>query len=303
MTTHTKKQTHKKGYKNDMETHDCYDIPFKDTAEEKRKLWIKYAAERKAANKPFSTSAMVWKLEKRNIMERFFMSTVAKLSGLAIPLLISSLTTYFEDETSTFELGVYYSLLLLASGVFYVLVFNYAFASAGRGLASVKAYLILMIYDKSLKMSLSSSSPPTKSKPGSTGTSLNPKQTTMGQKMTMVAADTRSIAYFIGYAPTMLANAVLAVAVVIFLYFEIGPAAFAGWSFMVVVGGPCQYIVGKKIMNATRKYLGASDVRVKFITELVQGIRVTKMYSWEYPLMDKVGIYRTEEAKRLMIRV
>ena len=243
---------------------------------------------------------MIWRIERRNIIERFLTATFAKLSGLSIPFIIQTLTIYFQDSSKSFKTGVYWSLLLLLAGLCYIIIFNYAFVSGGRAISSIRAYLILMIYDKSLKLSVSSS---TASSPTASKKSKSKKETTMGQKLNYVASDTRSIAYFFGWIPIMMANFVLAIAVVIFLYVEVGFAAFAGWSFMILVGGPCQYIVGRKITRATRKYLGASDVRVKFITELLQGIKVTKMYAWEYPLMDKVSIYRTEEAKRLMIRV
>eukprot|EP01083_Nonionella_stella_P072306 194855_1 len=281
------------GYKHDIQSNDCHDVPFRDSAEQKRELWIQHANARDKQNKPFSTASIVWQIEKRNIIERFIMATIAKLSGLCIPFLISALTVFFKDDTIPFKTGVYYSIGLCLVGLSYTIIFNYAFVSGGRAISSVRSYIILMIYDKSLKMSVIDD----------TKASQRVAQATTGQRITMVAADSQSIAFFIGWVPIMFGNLVLAIAVVIVLYYEVGPAAFAGWLFMVVVGGPCQYIVGGKIARATRKYLGASDKRVKFISELIQGIRVTKMYSWEHPLMDQVGTYRDEEAKRLMIRV
>ena len=51
------------------------------------------------------------------------------------------------------------------------------------------------------------------------------------------------------------------------------------------------------------RYIVQSDVRVKFIGELIRGIGVTKMYCWESALMDKVFECRRKEMEQLLVRI
>merc|ERR1712228_143384 len=73
--------------------------------------------------------------------------------------------------------------------------------------------------------------------------------------------------------------------------------------FMVVISFPIQSVLGTKIMTAWKAYIGKSDGRVKFIDELIKGIKVTKMYSWERALMNQVLNYRKEEMVKLLERI
>merc|ERR1712130_792724 len=76
-----------------------------------------------------------------------------------------------------------------------------------------------------------------------------------------------------------------------------------GWMFVLLVSFPIQSVVGGKIMSAWKAYIGESDKRVKFIDEIIKGIKVTKMYAWERALMDQILTYRQDEMKHLLVRI
>ena len=48
-----------------------------------------------------------------------------------------------------------------------------------------------------------------------------------------------------------------------------------------------------------RKVLLQTDVRIKFLNELLTGIRVVKFYAWEEPLIEKITDVRWQELKLL----
>lgn len=124
-----------------------------------------------------------------------------------------------------------------------------------------------------------------------------------GKKMNMISHDSEMIAMGLGIGAVLLPNLVFIIVVGIAMCLVIGVAAIPGWLFMVLLSGPAQMILGRKIARARKKFLIAADSRVKFINELIQGIKITKLYAWELPLMEKVEFYRKEELKRLFIRV
>ena len=65
---------------------------------------------------------------------------------------------------------------------------------------------------------------------------------------------------------------------------------------------PIQGKMGQKIGKTKRKMMQAADNRVKFINEILQGIRVVKLYAWELPLLREVAKLRGEELKRLLLK-
>ena len=94
----------------------------------------------------------------------------------------------------------------------------------------------------------------------------------------MMGSDTRMIAWALSSMHFFFANLVLIVIICVLLFYEIGYAAFIGWFFFVCITGPIQAWIGKMIHKASKRYIASSDVRVKFIGELIRGIQVTKMY-------------------------
>ncbi len=104
----------------------------------------------------------------------------------------------------------------------------------------------------------------------------------------LLAADTRMVAYVLAYEPMFSAQ-------IMFLHLEIGISALAGWMSVLIISLPIQSIVGGKVMSAWKKYISISDRRVKFIDEVIKGIKVTKM--------DVILNYRQREIVQLLKRV
>jgi hypothetical protein len=65
-----------------------------------------------------------------------------------------------------------------------------------------------------------------------------------------------------------------------FIYMEIGLAGIIGMAFLLSFI-PLQAWVGKKTASYRLQATKRTDVRVKFMNEIIQGIQVIKMYAWE----------------------
>ena len=85
----------------------------------------------------------------------------------------------------------------------------------------------------------------------------------------------------------------------IFLYFELGVAAFVGLGLMAfcVTGS---LLFGKFIKKFEEVLLRQKDARMKFMSEILQGIKVLKLYAWEVPFISKVEEIRLKEIASLM---
>ena len=279
------------GSKQTLQSYDMYLPPKGDDIEYQMEKWLHESEKYKKQhpNESFSSFRVLWNIERNSFCVRFGFMCIATLSGLVVPQIIGELAEFYESPELDVSYGVYLCIGLLLAGLLRIELVAIVFTLAGRAVARIKSLLTYAIYYKAINMSLSSSS--------------TDSELSSGQKITLIAADTRIIAFAVGFEPMFLANAVLLVMVIVFLHIEIGVSATAGWIFMIFVSGPIQGIVGKQVQMASKAYIFQSDSRVKFIGELIRGIRVTKMYAWERALMDEILNYRKKEMTQLLIKI
>ena len=79
-----------------------------------------------------------------------------------------------------------------------------------------------------------------------------------------------------------------------FMIWLIGWEALGGFAIGILLI-PFNIYFGKFIGSKKMDALVFSDERVKFLTELLNGIRVVKMYCWEKPLQDTIAEWRRKE--------
>ncbi|XP_055852068.1 probable multidrug resistance-associated protein lethal(2)03659 [Episyrphus balteatus] len=82
------------------------------------------------------------------------------------------------------------------------------------------------------------------------------------------------------------------------MYREIGWAAFVGIGFLALFI-PLQILVAKAVAYYRIKTAKNSDIRVKFMNEIVHGIQVIKMYAWEKSFGRIVAAVRKIELKAI----
>jgi len=82
------------------------------------------------------------------------------------------------------------------------------------------------------------------------------------------------------------------------LYTLIGWPCFAGLIVMVIAG-PLQGVIMKKLFGINRKMVTHTDARVKTTNEAIQGIRCVKMYTWEDSFKEVIAGSRNQELKFL----
>ena len=82
----------------------------------------------------------------------------------------------------------------------------------------------------------------------------------------------------------------------IWLAWLIGPSFLAG-VFALFISVPCQATVLKIYFKAQIERLKVTDQRIKLTNEMVQGMRVVKMYAWETTIGAKLAEVRAKELK------
>ncbi|XP_067619706.1 probable multidrug resistance-associated protein lethal(2)03659 [Eurosta solidaginis] len=82
------------------------------------------------------------------------------------------------------------------------------------------------------------------------------------------------------------------------MYQEIGISAVIGVAFMLSFI-PLQAYVGKKAAYYRRRTAERTDLRVKLMNEIIQGIQVIKMYAWENSFAKLIADVRIKEVKAI----
>ncbi|EEY58685.1 ATP-binding Cassette (ABC) Superfamily [Phytophthora infestans T30-4] len=201
--------------------------------------------------------------------------------GFVGPICINALIKYVEDPKvamfSNSHYGYILSGTLFAASVLQTLCLHQHHHLVIREAIRVRSALTMLVYEKSLKLSSQ-----TKSTLGS------------GRILNMATIDTNRILelfYVIHYswaAPVQLMIGML------LLVHYLGAASFAGVLIMVILL-PTSAALSSQAAKVSKKMLECTDKRLKFLTELLQHIRVIKFYAWESEMFGQVDEIRGQE--------
>ena len=114
----------------------------------------------------------------------------------------------------------------------------------------------------------------------------------------MMAVDSQRMMGFIQMANYLWADPLVIVIAIILLWQQLGIATLAGIGFMVILMPINGYIstrmraIGVRVMNM-------KDKRVKLMNEILNGIKVFKLYAWETSFKDQVLHSRQKEVNDL----
>jgi len=175
------------------------------------------------------------------------------------------------------EMGYIYAVLMLLVKVLESVFRSWHDHTMHRVALRARVAIISAIYRKCLWLS-----------------GMGSDEATTGRIQNLMANDAQ---FFLQIAP-MINNAFVApvqiVVCFVWLAFLVGPAFLAGIAAMVL-SVPCQFLVLKTYFKCQVKRLKLTDQRVKITNEMVQGIRVIKMYAWEQSIQQKMRDIRKQE--------
>jgi ABC-type multidrug transport system fused ATPase/permease subunit len=85
-----------------------------------------------------------------------------------------------------------------------------------------------------------------------------------------------------------------AVAIMCVLLGFVGTAALPGLGILLLLV-PVQYAVGMAAAASRKKVVAASEARVRLMDEILQAIKLVKMYAWEGKFAESVSVLRNKE--------
>ena len=120
------------------------------------------------------------------------------------------------------------------------------------------------------------------------------KDTTSGEIVNLMSVDCQRIADMTPYV-NMLWSAPLQIGVSMYMLYQVlGPSVFAGLAVMIVLI-PVNGVIAAVTRKLHLKLMKQKDVRVKKMNELLQGMKILKLYAWEKSFVNEVDIIRNKE--------
>ncbi|CAG2061368.1 unnamed protein product, partial [Timema podura] len=184
------------------------------------------------------------------------------------PQLLKYLIAFVSSDDPLWKGYLYASMMFVAAAVQTMFNSQYSYKMMVVGIR-IRVALVSVIYKKALSMSNSAR-----------------KESTVGEIVNLMSVDATRILEAVPYL-NILWSAPLQIALSLYFLWEImGPSVLAGLAVMVVLI-PINGFIANKVKNLQIRQMKTKDQRIKLMNEVLNGIKVLKMYAWE-PSFEKI---------------
>ncbi|KAK5646964.1 hypothetical protein RI129_005428 [Pyrocoelia pectoralis] len=121
-------------------------------------------------------------------------------------------------------------------------------------------------------------------------------ETTIGQMVNLLSNDVNRFDIAVLFAQYLCIGPLQVLAASYFMYQQVGVSAIIG-VIALLLFVPLQFEMAKLIAKFRYKMAYRTDERVRLMNEVVSGIQVIKMYTWEKPFAKFVSLARRNEVK------
>nr|CAB3219626.1 multidrug resistance-associated protein 1-like [Phallusia mammillata] len=124
------------------------------------------------------------------------------------------------------------------------------------------------------------------------------KESTLGEIVNLMSVDAQRFMDLMTYLNVVWSGPFQIIVALYFLWQELGPSVLAGLAIMILLI-PINALIASKARALQVKQMGYKDERIKLMNEILNGIKVLKMYAWEMSFKDKITKIRSKELKQL----
>ncbi|KAF5303469.1 hypothetical protein FQA39_LY09932 [Lamprigera yunnana] len=201
---------------------------------------------------------------------------VQDLLAFASPLLLDLLLTYIQDKGPQWH-GIFYVVcLFVAASVQTLIVSQYFYRMHIVGIR-IRTALISAVYRKSLRIS-----------------SATKKETSLGEIINLMQVDAQIFAELLPYINMVWSAPLQILLSIFFLWQLLGASVLAGVAAMIILI-PVNGAIVKRVQILQLTQMKNKDERINLVNEVLNGIKVLKLYGWEPSFEEKIGTIRGKE--------
>ncbi|KAG6453080.1 multidrug resistance-associated protein 1 isoform X1 [Manduca sexta] len=192
------------------------------------------------------------------------------------PQLLKLLIGFVEGNEPDWK-GYLYAVALLVCAIAQTLLLAHYFTRMYLVGMRIRTALTSAIYRKSLRMSNAAR-----------------KESTVGEIVNLMSVDAQRFVELTAYL-NMIWSAPLQISLALyFLWGILGPSVLAGLAVMIILI-PVNGLIANRVKTLQIRQMKYKDERVKLMNEILNGIKVLKMYAWEPSFEDQVLKIRNKE--------
>ncbi|CAG2108160.1 unnamed protein product, partial [Medioppia subpectinata] len=216
-----------------------------------------------------------------------FIKLVISLLTFTQPLLLDRLITFITSQATTDTgepvwRGYMYAGLMFVSPVLgSVLSVKYKYIENVM-IMKIKACVTSAIYDKSLRLS-----------------SAGRNSHTIGDLVSLVGIDMYYLASFIMYFNNLWLSPTTVIIATWLLWAQLGAATLAGVAVMILLV-PINSVVMTRENKLWRKIIELTASRVSVVAEMINNMKVLKLYAWEPAFIKRVSERRASECREVI---
>eukprot|EP00388_Colpodella_angusta_P023167 GDKJ01059170.1.p1 GENE.GDKJ01059170.1~~GDKJ01059170.1.p1 ORF type:complete len:1721 (-),score=424.47 GDKJ01059170.1:509-5671(-) len=255
-------------------------------SEEKfEKEWMKEMRNPSGKNGEPSLFAVIKRIYGRRFLISGFMKLTYDCLQYLSPILLNFILDNLGDGSDPYRRGkgVMLALLLFANqSVMTLLLHQYWNIMFSLGM-ELRSGVTTAVFNKSLKINTKTESS------GKSGSNV-----TSGQYVALISVDAQRLQDFTAYVHVCWSGPFQTVGGIIFTLVLLGPSALCGLG-VLMLSIPVLKTLMQRYQGARRQVMGVKSRRLKLISELMQGIKIVKLYAWESTFQNRIEKTRAEE--------
>ncbi|XP_011601661.2 ATP-binding cassette sub-family C member 2 [Takifugu rubripes] len=221
----------------------------------------------------------IYKTFKLILLESAFFKLLQDVLAFVSPQLLKLMISFTEDKSSYNWEGYLYAVLLflvaLLQSLFLQQYFHRCFVLGMK----VRTAIMAAVYKKALLVSNDAR-----------------KESTVGETVNLMSADAQRFNDVVNFIHLLWSCPLQIILSIVFLWLELGPSVLAGLVVMVLMV-PINGLIATKARNFQVENMKFKDSRLKIMNEILNGMKILKLYAWEPSFQAQVEGIRESELK------
>uniref|UniRef100_A0AAQ4R4F2 ATP-binding cassette, sub-family C (CFTR/MRP), member 2 n=1 Tax=Gasterosteus aculeatus aculeatus TaxID=481459 RepID=A0AAQ4R4F2_GASAC len=213
------------------------------------------------------------------LFESALFKLLTDLLAFVSPQLLKFMVSFTQDKSRYTWEGYMYAVLLLVVAILQSLFLQQYFQRCFVLGMKVRTAITAAVYKKALVVSNDTR-----------------KESTVGETVNLISADAQRFNDVTNFIHLLWSCPLQIVLAIVFLWFELGPSVLAGLAVMVLMG-PINGLLATKARKIQIENMKFKDKRLKIMNEILNGIKILKLYAWETSFQAQVDGIRGEELK------
>ncbi|CAI9724597.1 resistance-associated 1-like isoform X1 [Octopus vulgaris] len=215
------------------------------------------------------------------ILLAIFFKLIHDILLFVSPMLLKLLIQFISKRSAFTWQGFLYASLLLISATLQSIVLHQYFHNCLVVGMKLRTTITSAVYCKSLTLSNSAR-----------------KTSTVGEIVNLMSIDAQKFQDLMTYVNTIWSGPLQIMIALYFLWLTLGPSIFVGVGILVFFIGMNMFILNAKSV-LQMKQMKLKDSRIKMMNEILNGIKVLKLYAWENSFKEQIMKIRNDEMRIL----